>query len=202
MVPGLVLSGTKTSVTYPAQDMGNTMLVGRWLDLQTAKASPRGALAQEVPSEHPRRIDPEGSREGGFRRRVGAAVRRQPQDHLQVAVALRVEGFIRSRRRVASAKALADEDVSRAGARNRAAPQGPSPMGTEEDRCHHGAAASGHAGPRYRDRRARAARRWLAAARVATAVRRALAGTGAPDHDRAERPVDRGLQRVVARHGR
>src|SRR5690349_21093406 len=37
--------------------MGNTMLVGRWLDLQTAKASPRGALAQEVPSEHPRRID-------------------------------------------------------------------------------------------------------------------------------------------------
>jgi hypothetical protein len=47
------VSGTKTSVTYPAQDMGNTMRVGRWLDLQTAKASPRGALAQEVPCEHP-----------------------------------------------------------------------------------------------------------------------------------------------------
>jgi hypothetical protein len=30
-----------------AQDMGNTMLVGRWQDLQTAKASLRGALAQE-----------------------------------------------------------------------------------------------------------------------------------------------------------
>ena len=41
------MSGLRTWVTLSAQDMGNTMLVGRWLDLQTAKASLRGALAQE-----------------------------------------------------------------------------------------------------------------------------------------------------------
>src|ERR1041385_3623592 len=102
--------------------MGNTMLVGWWLDLQTAEASTRGALAQEVPSEHPRRIDPEGSSEGGFRRRAGAAVRCQPQNHLQVAVALRVKGLVRPRRRFTATETLTDEDVRRAGSRDRAAP--------------------------------------------------------------------------------
>jgi hypothetical protein len=42
--------------------------------------------------------------------------------NLQVAVALRLEGIVRSRRRVATSEALADEDVRRAGARGRATP--------------------------------------------------------------------------------
>src|ERR1043165_7482173 len=71
-------------------------------------------------------------------------------------------------------------------------------MGTEEDRGDHGEATSRHDGSFRRDRGARSARRWLAAARTPTTVRWVLGGTAAPDPDRAERPVDRGLQGVVA----
>ena len=51
-------------------------------------------------------IDSEGSSEGRFRHRAGAAARREPQGHLQMAVALRVKGIIRARRQVAAAEAM------------------------------------------------------------------------------------------------
>lgn len=76
LAPGQPLSGHKTSVTLPDQDMGNIMLVGWRLDLQTAEASPRDALAQEVSEKN----GPEASSEGGFR-----CHRRPPSTGLSLA---------------------------------------------------------------------------------------------------------------------
>jgi hypothetical protein len=78
---GAALSGTKTSVTYPAQDMGNTMLVGRWLDLQTAKASPRGIREELI-------LKVLAKEDSVVELAEQYGVSRQPQDHLQVAVAI------------------------------------------------------------------------------------------------------------------